>query len=248
MPDILDDVDDFKYPDTPVPDQDIVFPEGQYSGIVGKLGTFYAGRDGKKAAPDDTFAALYNIIQELWILEYTEDFEKPTQKLVPRITIKNGVVTFVRGDAHGVKMLESFPTPSNVTKTKSGKTIFEALGWKARAFYNSFEGVIIGGGGNKRVVWEAVKQFYGCSIMFNVKYTAGETKTYRNFSNVKVYPIIRFDAEIMAKIETLYHQLKAVENNEKVSGTKPVNEFLSPTPTQTQQQSAPIDKVDDLPF
>ena len=218
---------EYKFPDTPVPDDTVLFEPGQYIGIVGRIKPFLAGLDGRRAPDGDPNATLTNISQEIWVQTAMTGWKTNAQIFVPRIVVKDGIVTFTRNDSRGVKLFESFATPAN--------RLFDKLSWRAKQFYHDFPGVIIGERGSKRVVWEVVKKYYGQVIMFLVEYNPSKkdrSKIYRNLSNVQLATDNRHDAEIMAKIETMYGQFRAKEQAE----------------TEKSKQKQPDSSVDDMPF
>lgn len=205
--DVFDSPTDFKFPDTPLPDDVVIYGPGQYIGVLGRIKPFYAGRDGKRAQPNDPDKYFANVSQDIWIIQATEDGGTDKQLFVRRITIKDGIVKFEKESSHGVKLYESFPTPQN--------KLFDKLSWKAKSFYHDFPGVVIGEKGQKKMIWEALKQFYGQVIMFEIVYAQSKGKTYRNIINVEMVTAQKYDAETMAKVETLYDQYYAAEKAAK---------------------------------
>jgi hypothetical protein len=207
--------EDYKFPDTKIPDQDALYPMGHYTGIVGRILPFWAGADGKKANPTDVGASVQSITQEIWITELQHVVE---EKLVheERIHVEALNVSFKGDTHHGVKILEFFPTEINPK--------FSKMSWKSKSFYDTFKGVIVGETGKKVVKWEVVKSYYGQMCFFDVVYNRakGQTsgKMFRNISDMQIFSTKKFDAEVMARIESLYNDFRLKETQEKYNATK----------------------------
>lgn len=225
--DIFDAPEDFKFPDTDVPDDERLFEEGEYIGIVGRIVPFFVGRDGKKWKEGDPDKRLFNVTQEIWVINAMSGYNTPEQKIIPRIIIKQDSVEFVRNDSRGVKLFESFPTAANPVHTK--------LSWKAKQFYHSFPGVIVGEKGHKRIVWEQVKSFYGQMVQFTVKYTEKNGRVFRNVVDVSIFDgeKNKLDVSVMAKIEETYSQLRALEQQRE---------------KEQKAGKQPDSNIDDVPF
>jgi hypothetical protein len=184
-------------------DLELLEENKNYKFIIGKLFPVFRDTTGKVVEENNPEARLDAVGLPLWC----------TEKIV---LTPEGTVEF-SGQA---KITEYFPMPKNKN--------FEAIKWKAKAFFHSFveDEIVVGEKGNKQVNFEKVKNLYGRKITVQLsKNNYGLNINYR--AGIVPLEEKRTSPEILEKIEQSYDELKkaaAKQKAEKVKSQSPVEE------------------------
>lgn len=223
MPTWDDNVEEIKPFETA--EQEFAFPAGKYLCVLGNVRPVYP--EGERGTPDA-------VLNDIYVTKYLGTTGEPKDEI--RITFKDGKPIFVKGGTRGVKMIERYPNPAKLP----------ALKWKAKAFFDKFEGCITvitsgldsaGDAKNATVVdWMKVRQKMGTVFKVDIVYGKGKGgKQYRNLDYESiVVSNTQVPLEDMKKIEALYEKTYKAEKDVAAGATSTV--------------AAPSTDVEDLPF